>query len=102
MAKILGTFSAIERYELARSVDSVLDPYVPRDIKVVHACVLPPEPWTGIYQRVADAKEPLFAERGHGLDAACGRWVKVYLPKPFDSEDPKACQQCKDAIGVKG
>jgi len=63
---------------------------------------LPEEPWVGIYAEIVDATEPIFAKKNHGIDAACGRWVRAYLPQPFDSQDRRSCQACKDAIGVKG
>jgi hypothetical protein len=104
MAKIPGTFAAVERYELVRDrVAGGVDPAVPEDA-VRHACLLPEEPWIvgSIWAKIADATEPIFAEKGHGMDAACGRWVKVYLAEPLDSAHPKVCQRCMDAIGVKG
>lgn len=100
--KILDSFAALERFELRRSVDSQLDPYVPEVIDVVHAGLLPEEPWTGTFERIADAGEAVFAEKGRFLEAACGRHIRVYLPEPFDTGHPKACQRCIDAIGVNG
>jgi hypothetical protein len=49
-----------------------------------------------------DATEPVFASNGRVEEAACGRYVSVLLPEPFDSEHPQACQRCLEAIGVKG
>ncbi|WP_179475345.1 hypothetical protein [Mycolicibacterium vinylchloridicum] len=100
MAKILNTFAAVERYELVRAGGGV-DPEVSAEA-VRHACRMPEEPWTGIYAKIADATQPIIAEKSHGLFAACGTWVRVYLPQPFDSEDSRACPQCVDAVGVKG
>ena len=105
MAKIPGTFVAVERYELIKDFDAGgFDKEVPADA-VRHACLLPEEElWFvgSVWAKVVDASEPIFAEKGKGLDAACGRWVKGYLPEPFDSEHPQACQRCMDTIGVKG
>ncbi|QZH65046.1 hypothetical protein [Mycolicibacterium farcinogenes] len=71
---------------------------MPKQIDVVHACLLPPEPWMGVIAHIVDAKEPIFAERGHFMEAACGRHVRVYLAEPFDVDHPKACQECKGVV----
>lgn len=103
MVMILGTFATIERFVLQRDeVDHRVDAVLPDGIDVLHACVTPEETWHGVWAEVVDATEPVFAKPQHFLEAACGRHVRVYLPEPFDSEHPKACQRCKDTIGVEG
>jgi hypothetical protein len=103
MAKILGTFATVERFVLQKDpVDHRLDPVLPDEMEVIHACVMPEEPLHGIWAEIADATEPIFARPQHFMKAACGRHVRVYMPTPFDSEHPKACQRCKDTVGVKG
>lgn len=103
MAKIPDTFAAVERYDLVRDRDAGgVDPVVPADA-VRHACLLPEDYIVGsIWAKVADATQPIFEQKGRGMHAACGQWVKVYLPEPFDSEHLKACQRCMETIGVKG
>jgi hypothetical protein len=99
--KIPGTFAAVERYALVRDrVAGGIDPDVAED-SVRHACLLPEEPWTGVYRKVADATELVIAEKGHAQLAACGHWVRVDLPQSFDSSDPRVCGRCMEAIGVK-
>jgi hypothetical protein len=105
MVKISGTFAAVERYDLVKDPDvGGFDREVPADA-VRHADLLPEGPWIAgtRWGKIADATEPIFAEKWQQpLEAACGRGVKVYLPEPFDSEHPQACQRCMDTIGVKG
>jgi hypothetical protein len=103
VAKILDTCAAIERYVLRRSEDHRLDPALPDEIDIIHACLLGPEPVSDFRRYVLDAKEPIFATtRWDATEAACGGRVRILLPEPFDSEHPKACQRCLDAIGLKG
>lgn len=103
MARILGTFAAVRRYALNRDgIDHRLDAAVPDEIDVLHAGVLGPEPWGGIRRRIADASEPMFLFDGRVFEVACGQYVKLLLPQPFDSEHPKACPRCMDAIGLMG
>jgi hypothetical protein len=99
VAKILDTCAARERCVWQRDdLDHQLDRALPDEIGIVHACMLGPEP-QGLRKEILDATEPVFATRGRVLDAACGTWVQVLLPEPFDSEHPQACQRCLDAIG---
>ncbi|GAT01603.1 hypothetical protein [Mycolicibacterium fortuitum] len=103
MVKILDTCAAIERYEWRRDlVDHRPDKAIPEDFGVLHACHLPPNTASGLLAEVLDAKEPVFASHGRVAGTACGRFVSVLLPMSFDSEHPKACSRCLDAIGVKG
>ncbi|CQD20045.1 hypothetical protein BN970_04605 [Mycolicibacterium conceptionense] len=100
MAKILGTFAAISRYQLKRLFDSQLDPAVPDKFERLHACRLPEdEPWPKLYEVIADAREPVFATYpSDGIPSACGHTMKVFLPQPFDSDHPKACPDCIQAL----
>lgn len=100
MAKVLGTFGAVERYVLRRDdVDHQLTAMVPEKVDVLHACLLPEEPWTGLHAVIADATEPVVASsQWESLQAACGRRTKVFLPVPFDTDHPKACQKCTEAL----
>ena len=89
MANIIGTFRAVERYPLVKDpVAGGLDPAVPDEIDVLHAGVLGPEPWTGLREQIADATEPIYLFGGSVFQVACGRYVTVLIPKPFDSEHP--------------
>jgi hypothetical protein len=46
MAKILCTFATVERFVLQKDpVDRRLDPALPADLGMVHACAMPEEPW---------------------------------------------------------
>jgi hypothetical protein len=102
MARIHGTFAALERFDLQQDgVDHRVDAVVPEEIDVLHACLMPQQPWRGIWAEIADATELTFAPPQHRIEAACGRHVRVYMPTPFDSEHPKSCLRCKDTIGVK-
>jgi hypothetical protein len=102
VVKILETCAALERWEWRRDgVDHRVDRVLPDEIGVVHACLLGENP-RGLRAEILDAKEPVFATHGVVLDAACGRWLRVLLPEPFNSEHPKACPQCLDAMGLKG
>jgi hypothetical protein len=100
MAKVVGTFAAIERWVRRRSEDHQLDPAVPEEYDALHACVLPEEPpTTGIVAQVLDSTEPVFAVySSEALQSACGRRVEVFLPQPFDDEHPKACPRCREAV----
>ncbi len=72
------------------------------EIDIVHACLLGPDPMTGALHDILDALEPVFLTHGRLVVAACGRHVRVLLPKPFDSEQPKACPRCLETIGIQG
>jgi hypothetical protein len=102
MAKILNTFAAVERYALRRDGhDHRLDPAVPDQIDIIHAGVFPEDEqfWSKQHHVIADATEPVFATYSWTAEqSACGRTIKVFLPKPFDSEDPKACEKCVLAV----
>lgn len=103
MANVTGTFRAVERYDLVKDpVAGGLDPAIPHDYGVLHAGLLGPEPWSGLRGEIADATEPIFLFGGKVFEVACGRYAKVLIPKPFDSEHPQACPRCMAAIGVKG
>jgi hypothetical protein len=100
VAKILGTVAAIERYALQRAGGGELHPAVPADFEVLHACELGPEPWTGWRSFIAVTTEPCFFDGriAEVVQALCGVRVRILLPKPFDSEDPKACPLCVSEI----
>lgn len=100
MAKVLGTFGAVERFVWVRDpIDHVSTASAPEDYAVIHCCYLPPDlddnPWNKLYNVIADATEPVVSTGGgEYLHAACGRFTKVWYPKPFDTDDPKACPEC--------
>jgi hypothetical protein len=99
MPEIVGTYVAVKDYELiADEVDRRVDPAVPLQIDLRHAAVLGPEPWMGVRAEIAQATEPVFIFRAREFRAACGQWVKLVLPEPFDSDDPTACPQCADLV----
>lgn len=105
MAKRLGTFGAVERWVWKRDeVDHISTPSAPDDYPMIHCCYLPTDllddkPWNKLYNVIADATEPVVSSsRTEFLYAACGRSTKVWLPKPFDTEDPKACPECVEAL----
>ncbi len=104
MVKKLGTFGAVERFVWVRDeIDHDRTASAPEDYEVIHCCLLPgldnDEPWAKLYNVIADATEPVVSTSStEVVVAACGRYTKVWYPKPFDTADPKACPECVEAL----
>lgn len=103
MANILDTVAAIRRYDRI-NVGGELHPTMPAEIDAFHAVLLDRAYLSSALRFIIDATAPHFLDGpvAEVVEAACGTRVRVLLPKPFDSEHPKACSRCMEAIGLKG